>query len=267
MATATSLPRPEAAHTDPTRQLLDHIALPEASRGLCVGMTGCGKSTLAEKLIAHWLDTYGAKARVLIIDSKPRFRAEKRLDDWSARSYYKNWKYGAPMPGSVRLDLKHTDGELRAAFRRGYRVAIAQGDLSSLPWLRFAVDRFYAQGNAKYQQLLYVDELADFYSSSGLTSLGDPTLKVIRSGREKGVAFLGSTQRPKGIPKSVLTELTNMYFFRTAFRQDVEHLQEMGFPDRVDHDLLYRHRHSFYFFSHEHPERAGYYRLAKEVAA
>lgn len=253
---------PTSTHSSASAQLgLGHIALPRRGRGLCVGMTESGKSTLAERLIADWRQQYGAQARVLIIDSKPRFRAETQLSGLSAKPLYKHWDHGAAVPGSYRLDLANPSAELKGVWRYGGQVAIAQGPRQHLPWLKYAADRFYNDSRAKYAQLLYVDELADFYDSTGHSSAGDPFLQAVRSGRERGVSVLAASQRPRAIPKSVITELTNLYLFDLAYDKDLEHLQEMGLHEPVDMARIRRNPHSFYFFSRKEPGAAGYYRL------
>lgn len=243
------------------------LEVPRDGRGLAVGKTGKGKSYLIEWLISRWLNRYQTMARVLILDSKPRYRAEFQLDGLPARSHYKHWKRGNVIPGSVRLDLVNPRAELRAVWRQEdyrNRVAIAQHDmgLDHIESLRACAYWFYNDARDKYAQLLVADEYADYYGSSGTSRRGDPILQVIRAGRERNVAFLGGTQRPKSIPVASLTELANLYYFGTAFDQDVERLAEMGYRAPVDHDYLKRHRYSFWFYGDEYPDAAGYYRIA-----
>jgi hypothetical protein len=238
---------------------------------LAVGMTESGKSTLAERLIGMWLEEYGRKARVLIIDSKPRFRVKWRLDGWPADYLYKKWAkdHGSESyPESVLVDLNHINGSLKRIWEQKVplpqgeqsRVAIAQGKLTLLPWLSAAANAAYDMAKAGWETLIYYDELADFFGSSGIASRGDPALQIVRSGREKHVAFLASSQRPKGIPKSALTEVTATAIFNVAYMDDLKHLQEVGFPDPIDYWRLQRNAHSFYYFNRKRPDIRGYYR-------
>lgn len=240
---------------------LSRLAVPTNGRALLVGMTGTGKSTLGERLISLWLTQHGQRARVLIIDSKPRFRGELDVSGLPAGYRYRRWAHGSPMSGSYVLDVRDPKREMAQVWRLGGRVAIAQGDLSTLPWLRWAAETFYHESSAKYRNLVYYDELADFFGASGVARAGDPALKIIRSGRERGVAFLGATQRPKGVPKSALTELSSLYYFGCAYDDDAEHLREMGYPDEIDNTLFRREPFAFYFYSHARPADAGYYRV------
>ena len=252
------------------------LRVPRKGRMLCVGMTESGKSTLAERLITMWLEEYGEKARVLIVDSKPRFRAKWRLDGWPADYLYKKWArdHGSlPFPESVLVDLNHINGSLKRIWDgkvplpqgERSRVAIAQGRLALLPWLSAAANAAYDHAKAGRETLVYYDELADFFGTSGIASRGEPSLQIIRSGREKHVAFLAASQRPKGIPKSALTEMTSAAIFNVAYEQDLQHLQEIGFPDPIDYWRLMRNPHSFYYFNRKQPEIRGYYRWEREA--
>lgn len=221
------------------------IALPKAARGLCVGSTGTGKTTLSEALIRQF-QRDNPRARVLIIDSKPRFRAEWELAGITARSRYRKWGYGEYWPGSVRLPLDRPERELKAAWAAKYQTVIAQVDrLADLDLLRWSIDAFYEKEGAAIPRLLYIDEVADFFGTGGTARQGDSILRVARSGRERNVALLASSQRPRGIPKSLLTELSILYLFHLDFRQDIKHLQEMGLPEDIgippagEHSFIY----------------------------
>lgn len=265
MAAPTTSQPPSTARQPLT---LDDIALHEKQRGFCVGMTESGKSTLSERMLYHWRREYGDATRILIVDSKPRFRAQWLTNGLPAKRLYKHWDHGAYFPGSYLLDLNNIKESLVTIFDRlGGHVAIAQGDRSTLPWLQFASSVFYNATRAKWKQLLYIDELADFYDTSGHGRRGDPFLQSVRSGRERGLAVLACSQRPRAIPKSVISEVTNAYVFELAYSEDVKHLQEMGLPETIDTAKLAREAHSFYFFTRDRKRRqlAGYYRL--EVAA
>lgn len=274
MATALRRPQPNSealfpAATARAASLWD-LRVPRKGRMLCVGMTESGKSTLAERLLTMWLQEYGSKARILILDSKPRFRAKWRLDGWPADYLYKKWSkdHGSrPFDESVLVDLNHLNRSLHAIWEQKIpvsgeqtRVAIAQGNLSLVPWLSMAANVAYNMAKAGWETLVYADEFADFYGSSGLARQGDPLLQIIRSGREKHVSFLAASQRPKAIPKSALTEMTSAAVFNVAYEKDLDHLQEIGFPDEIDYWRLMRNEHSFYFYNRKQPEIRGYYR-------
>jgi energy-coupling factor transporter ATP-binding protein EcfA2 len=260
--TESTTERTNQPTTEP-RQNLGPIALPKKARGMLFGTTGSGKSTLAEALMRQWLASQKAP-RVLILDSKPRFRAQWELTGVSTRASrrYKKWEHGSPVPNSYVLPLHDPASELKQVWRLGGTVAIAQVEsLRLLPALQVALATFYRQSNAKYSQLVMVDEMADFFGSSATFGRGDAILQVARSGRERGIAMLGCSQRPRHIPTAVLTEASQVYIFELAYDKDLDHLKEMGLPRDV---RLPTGDHQFLFYSRQ-TKQGGYYKLATKA--
>lgn len=236
---------------------LDTIALSQRGRAMFFGMTGSGKSTVKEQLTAHWQQTM-TRPRVLLLDSKPRFRAEWDLNGTKAAHRYKKWQRGTAVPNSVRLPFIDPSSDLKQAWRLGYTMAIAQtGDARMLPWLRAYAGAFYADAEDKYSQLIDVDECSDFFGSTGMAHQGDELLKIVRSGREMNVAFAGAAQRPKGLPHSFLTELSEVFLFVLASVKDLEHLSDMGLPGDIE---LPEEDHVFYHFRRK-GRQGGLYKL------
>lgn len=224
---------------------LEAIGLRKAERGLLVGGTGCGKSTLAEFLLQQFLDDY-PKARLLVVDSKPRFRAAHLTTGMSARKLYRHWDHGAQLPNSMLLDFgANPNDALNNAWRHG-RVALAQTDgTSQIPWSVDVIASFLAQARASRPQLIYIDEGLDFFHSNSAARGGsDAILRTARAGRERGCSLLLATQRPPGIPVQVRSELTKLYLFRLDYAEDVKGLGEMGYPYRdnpaPDDDRIFR---------------------------
>lgn len=241
---------------------LKALALQKKERGLAVGKTESGKSTLAERLITQFLDE-NPTARILIADSKPRFRAEWTLDGVRADWKYRKWEYGAAVPGSFLLPLRNPESELANVWRLKGHVAIAQVDKKDEWWkLAQCIDIFYEKWGAKWPRLVYVDEAADFYEGSVGARTGNSILRVIRSGRERNVAFLGASQRPRGLPKSFLTEVSKLYLFELDWIEDVKHLRENGLGKEV---AVPQRPYVYYFFdkrARTNPASGKYYQLA-----
>ena len=88
-------------------QLFDRIALRAGGRGLCVGGTGTGKSTLAEYLGAAFVERYGAK--VIHTDLSwtgshaPGAGMVAGAGGTSTKRHYKGWSHGEYVPGSCLL--------------------------------------------------------------------------------------------------------------------------------------------------------------------
>src|SRR5579859_2214345 len=96
-------PTTEQAQT-PSPLSLGEIALHPRGRALFLGMTGSGKSEVKLHLILDWIRTH-KQPRVLLLDSKPRFRVEKFLNGLPASRLYKKWRRGPVLPGSYLLPL------------------------------------------------------------------------------------------------------------------------------------------------------------------
>lgn len=252
-AQTASPPTPRLTHQD--------IDLMPRGRHLMLGMSDVGKSTLEMRLIEHWLDQQ-PEPRVLILDGKPRFRAEWELSGLSAKRRYKGWTRGDVVPNSVALDFSGHSGSIRAQLKQAWSLkfhsVIAQtSDQKELLFLRAAADWFYTDSQDKYSQLLVVDELADFFGTTGAASRGDALLKVVRSGREKNISFLGAAQRPKGLPQSFMTEVSAVYLFKLRSKKDMQHLEDLGLPGAASPPSK---KHIFYFWN-DYTERSGLARL------
>lgn len=211
----------------------DSIALRKAERGLVVGGTGTGKSTLMEFLIADFVQRY-RNGRVVIADTKPRFRAEWELNGTSAAKRYKHWDHGTVIPGSVVGDLSRADGGLSDAWTLGHRVVILQTDAQrEWPAILRVLATFFKQARTSRPQLAVADETQDFFGSNGqpIAGLGehrDVLLRFVRAGRERGAAVLFGMQRPVGIPVPLKNELTKLYLFGLANEDDVDELWKFG---------------------------------------
>ena len=227
-------------------------------RHLFLGKTRSGKSTVMDQLGQHWTHTQ-PNPRTLILDSKPRFRAEWELNGLSASRRYRNWQRGPTVPDSVALDFSGRSGSIRAQLKQawglGHHVVIAQTpEQSELGYLRAAAHWFYADARDTYSQLLIVDELADFFGTTGAASRGDALLKAVRSGGEMNIAFAGGAQRPKGLPQSFMTEVSAVYLFKLQSYKDMAHLESLGLPGDAAPP-----RQKYVFFYHNLLEEHGGY--------
>lgn len=210
------------------------IAMPTDGRGMLVGKTESGKSTLGSKLIAHWRATQ-PRPRVLVLDSKPRFRASHELNGLPADRRYKKWRRGDVLENSIVLPSGvHVRHAMKQAWNLKFDTVVAQiPNLAYVDWLQAAAGWFYEDSDDDYQQLLYIDELADHFSSSGAYGRGNVLVQTVRSGRERGVAVLAGTQRPSGIPPSFFTEVSRVYLFKLNRAGDIDRLHESVLPEDI----------------------------------
>lgn len=208
------------------------ISLRERERGFVLGGTGSGKTTMEEMLISDFSNRYQT-SRILILDSKPRFRAEFFTNGLSAKRVFKHWKPSATIPGSV---LIRQASQLEDAWRLGARIVVAQCETQAeRPLLVACADRFYTSARHTRPQLLCVDETADFFHQNGAPIGGsDALVRIARSGRERGTAALYCSQRAKSIPSSIIEELTQLYLFSLDGRADLKRCVEMGAPEWIE---------------------------------
>lgn len=225
---------------------LTKIALRQRERGCVIGGVGTGKSTLLEALLVDYHQRYQT-GRILILDSKPRFKAEFEADGWRTKRRYKRWDHGAYVPGSVLV----TDvADMDAAWSTDCRIVIAQAtNIRDIPMLVECSEAFFDQSRAGRPQLLAVDETSDFFrTNTARVGASDSLLRTARAGRERGLGGIFGMQRTKGVPPQLLEEMTRLYLFRVDYTTDVNRLTEMGAPKTVVRDMP-RVKHRFMYWS------------------
>src|SRR6266700_200734 len=181
-----------------------------APRAFACGTTGTGKSTLLECMMSEYQRTYSTEnnnpnwfnktwkgVRTLIIDTKPRFRAEMELSGIStslSRRYVK-WGYGSDViPGSYALQQKHAGSiksQLDQIWRLGGHTAICSTERETeWSWASECATTFFERYGASIPRLLFVDELGDFFK---YRSMADIFQRVARNGRERDMAFIAGS--------------------------------------------------------------------------
>lgn len=214
----------------------------EGDRAIICGGTRAGKSALAGgapsvpwnlSLLADFNSRYRT-GRILIADTKPRFRAEWTADGRSAARHYKKWRYGAPIPGSVLVPPGDSLA-LARAWRRN-RIAICQGTAEDAVPIAWVMRHFTDEGDGRRPLLLYVDEAMDFYGPTGLPKprTGNPILQGMRAGGERAVSVLMATQRAKFVSGQLWELLERLYLFRLEMEGDMKRIREMGVPEWVE---------------------------------
>lgn len=211
-------------------------------RAAIVGAAGSGKSTLANQLLRDFAEEYiygvpyKRRGRVLIVDTKPRWRASALSTGASTKRLYKGFATGDTIPGAVALtDLK----QWNLAFDRDANNSVVISQRIDLPpsanvmWQTMVIEKFFQTQDAKRPSLLYIDEGMDFFGPAGNGKYSDIVQKCVRAGREKGLATLIGVQRPKSINLQVMTECNVLYLFRINFIEDVKRLKEMGYPSSI----------------------------------
>ena len=183
---------------------------------------------------------------MLVADTKPRFIAQKELSGFSTKltGRYRKWGIGSDVfPDSFVLPVEqHIKSSLDRVWQLHGTTAIATAE-SENQWgfVSEAVTHFYEDYGAKIPRLVFVDELSDFYK---YRSMGEIFMRIARNGRERNVALIACSQRPRKIPTEVMSEMKRLYMFELPYEQDVKHVYEFGIPKDVQIPL----NHTFYMY-------------------
>src|SRR4029077_5472645 len=209
-------------------------------RGLLIGQTRSGKSTLAKHLLESYHKTMTEETRgkrdwkpprILVLDTKPRWRGTRSLTGRNPQHLYRRM-----VPGDV-LDaaILSRPQDWRLAWDRELNpsgIVIVQNlDLKGRQKVRFqvaALEQFLSSQYWKEPSLMYVDEGHDFFGQNATAFYGTAIQECYRAGAEQGMSSLLGIQRPKTVNLQTLTECNLAYLFYIKFRTDLKRLGEMG---------------------------------------
>lgn len=204
------------------------IDLAAGQRGVLIGAAGTGKSTLGTELCRRFLQRY-PRGMVVILDTKPRYRATWQLNGLRAR--YKHWVKGDSIPDSVAIHSAAELGERRLVRSRCVIFQSCYPDGEQVPRYEDQAaelaERVFRQSHPGLPTLLYVDETYDLaHGSAGIVDRR--LLRTVRAGRERNMAVLMGAQRPRSIPLPILTESNRLYVFMLEFDEDHKYLRKHG---------------------------------------
>lgn len=160
---------------------ISQMLIPSTGRGVAVGMTGCGKTTLAEFLLSPFQN-------VAAMDPKGMLR-------WRGFVRYTRLQ-DVIKSESTRTIYAANAEELRDP---EYHEA----------FFRWAYDRT--------NTFVYVDEA---YAVTAPSYIPPSLHAILTRGRERGTGILNSTQRPMQIPNVIMSEAENWYVFRLSMPAD-----------------------------------------------
>lgn len=212
------------------------VSLPKSARGILVGANGTGKSTLAAHVLTEFRKDY-PQSRMLVLDTKPRWRAEWLPDGTYAKRQYRKMAKGDTIAGSVSMS-RMTDWPLawHPDTNPSHTVIAQRMHGTQAENVRYqikAAERFFETQDARSPSLLYIDEGMDFFSANGSARGSDIVQRCFRAGREKGLATMIGVQRPISINLQCLTETSWCAVFRINYAGDIKRLYEMGWPQTV----------------------------------
>jgi len=211
-----------------------HVTSRGADRAALVGATGTGKSTFAEWWLSSFRGEY-PKSRILVIDTKPRWRAEYLSDGTRAKRRYKRMAKGDTIPGSMALERPQDWALVWSPDVNPSQTVISQNlkltKLQNVRYQAWIAERFFRTQDARRPSLIYFDEGMDFFSTSGTTAAGsDIVERCYRAGREMNLVTVFGSQRPISIPKLVMSECSHLACFALDNRADVKRLWDYGWP-------------------------------------
>jgi hypothetical protein len=178
----------------------------------------------------------------LLVDTKPRFRAEKirgplryknRRD---ARKLYEHWAKGPVVPNSVVVPL-WDDHPFRGLWNKDNpsEVAIMQsGDAADWKRMLQLITAFCAAHIKDRERRIAVDEVLDFYNRNtwGIDGRNDPLYRTARAGGERSIGLELGAHRVHGLPPLVLNMLSRVNLFHLSDDSDLIHLRRsVGIKD------------------------------------
>jgi hypothetical protein len=182
----------------------------------------------------------------ILVDTKPRFRAEKvrgpiagplgykqRRD---ASKLYQHWAKGPVVPNSVVVPLwdEHPFRGLWNADNPSEVAIMQSGDAGD--WKRM-LQLLTAFANAHIrdrERRVVVDETLDFYQRNtwGIDGKNDPIYRIARAGGERSIGLELGGHRIHGLPPLVLNMLSIVNLFHLSDDSDLIHLRRsVGIKD------------------------------------
>lgn len=216
--------------------MLDDLMVRGDERGVIVGATGAGKSTLADAMILRRREVEPSTI-MTIVDVKPRYQPSHDLRGLPAGLRYRRNRHMQHIPFSVLLPAGSGHADYQRAIKSATYIAgpdrapviVAQGTLHDAAWYAWVIGEQFRFASKSHIAACYVDELL-VLAREGRRHLTTYVQAMI-AGREAGVSMTASTQRPRWVPVECLSEATRLYIFRLEVADDVKRLEDSGYPE------------------------------------
>lgn len=207
---------PVSTATDLPRRRVDHIKVPwstfvsrfdwrQGEHIAVCGPTGMGKTTLILQLapMRQWTCIVATKPRDKTLD-----RLRRRHNPGGRWRMIPEWP---PLPTDRRvilwprqLDLTRTE-EVRLAVLDGLR--------------------------AMYRATSWCIVLDDLQALTDTLNIGGAVRHLLLNGRSVGISVIGSTQRPRWVPRELWTQATHLFLGRTIDADDLKAISGIGHAD------------------------------------
>lgn len=205
------------------------------------GRSRSGKSSLMDWEI-RTIQDLRPRCMQLLVDTKPRFRAEKirgplhQKQRKDAAKLYRAWSKGPVVPNSVVVPL-WDDHPFRGLWNKDNpgEIAILQSG-NSADWKRMLqlLTAFTEAQIPDRERRIVVDEVLDFYNRNtwGIDGKNDPLYRVARAGGERSIGIELGAHRVHGLPPLILNMLSRVNLFHLADDGDLRHLRSsVGIKD------------------------------------
>jgi hypothetical protein len=226
---------------------LEELTPNEGERYLAFGTSRAGKSALLEWNLRH-VQSRRPSAMPVIVDTKPRFRAEQAVNRWGRRvnaaKLYDHWAKGPVVPNSVVMDI-HSEKPWKGLFKNEGEVVIMQSG-ETIDWKRMlSLLNAYTQAHIKdRERIMVVDEALDFYSRNtwGIDPKNDVFYRACRAGGERKISTWIGAHRVHGLPPLILNMASRISLFHLSDDRDMMHLRSAGIkdPESPDGDYVFR---------------------------
>lgn len=190
----------------------DNLRLGKTDRGVLIGATGCGKTTLARYLIEDKNKPYSVVYDAKLSDAIGKWR----------HVFYTDFE-----------SIQQSD-ERRLIYRPSFIESISPE----------AQDDFFQWVYNRHYTRLYIDEA---YALLGGSNPSFHLQACLSRGRERGISTLIATQRPKRIPLIAMSESEHIYVFRLNLNDDRQRTEELTGISIVDQISL--RQYEFYYYN------------------
>lgn len=199
-----------------------------------LGGSRTGKSSFQD-WIMRTIQDERPNAAQLVMDSKPRYRAQTIKHPWfpkkrrPVKKLYASWAAGPTVPNSVHVNIWE-DHPFRGLWDKEHpgEIAIMQGETREdhIRMLALAMAFVRAQWKDRERRLIF-DETLDFYGRNGYSIDGknDALYLAARAGGERGIGTEFGAHRVLGIPHLILMQLSRVNLFHLVSDNDMRHLQ------------------------------------------
>lgn len=192
------------------------IKLGRNDRGVLIGKTGCGKTTLARFLVEDKMKPYSVT--------------------WNPKGSeaISRWPHHHVSSLNALYDAAD-EGHQRIVFTPHPYLAEDAAEQEEL---------FYWVYENRHRRF-YIDEATAIVYGGSKAPRG--LLALINRGRERGISTLVATQRPSGVPLNILSESEHYYIFKTLLPQDRQRVEAItGISVEAQGELS---DHEFFYFS------------------